>query len=91
MGEAATLVFFDCEATGLSGLYNTYINAKAGVYILASQKNSSPPPLKFFPVFVDFLRSFKLHKHILLTCVLLLFSLPFFKSSFKFFPVFQFG
>ena len=49
-----------------------------GVYILASQKNSSPPPLKFFPVFVDFLRSFKLHKGIL-TCVLSLFS---FFSSF---------
>ena len=67
-----------------------------GIYILASQKNS-PPPLKFFPVFVDFLQSFKLHKGIL-TCVLLLFfssfhpfSLPFFKFSFKFFPVFQFG
>ena len=44
----------------------------AGVYIPASQKNSPHPPLKFFPVFVDFLRSFKLHKGIL-TCVLSLF------------------
>jgi len=26
----------------------------AGVYILASQKNISPPSLKFFPVFVFF-------------------------------------
>ena len=52
----------------------------------------------FWPVFVDFLRSFKLHAGIL-TCVLSLFSffssfppfsLPFFKSSFKLFPVFQF-
>ena len=39
---------------------------KAGVYILASQKNSSPPPLKFFPVFVDFFAVFKLHKGILM-------------------------
>ena len=29
-------------------------NYRAGVYILASQKNSPPPPLKFIPVFVDF-------------------------------------
>ena len=36
----------------------------SGLYMLASQKNS-PPLLKFFPVFVDFLRSFKLHKGIL--------------------------
>ena len=28
-----------------------------GIY-LASQKNSSPPPLKFFPVFVDFFAVF---------------------------------
>ena len=61
------------------------------------------PPSKLFPVFVDyfcghlsFFRSFKLHKGIL-TCVLSLFSFFFFsltffmKSSFKFFPVFQFG
>ena len=68
----------------------------SGVYILASQKKF---PLKFFPVFVDFFAVFKLHKGIL-TCILSLFSffpsfppfsLPFFKSSFKFFPVFQFG
>ena len=58
MGEAATLVFFDCEATGLSGLYNTYINAKAGVYILASQKNSSPPPSKILPCFCGFFAVF---------------------------------
>ena len=62
------------------------------VYSLASQKN--PPPLKFFPVFMFFLRSFKLHQ-VTSTCVLSLFSffsfsLPFFiKSYFKFFPVFQ--
>ena len=69
-----------------------------GVYILASQKNSSPhPPLKFFSSFVDFFAVFKLHKGIS-TCVLSLFfsSFPpfpflFFKSSFKFFLVFQFG
>ena len=62
-------------------------------------KKFPPPPLKFFPVFVDFWGVFKLFKGIL-TCVLSLFSLfssfppfsfPFFKSSFKFFPVFQFG
>ena len=69
-----------------------------GVYILAIQKNSSPPSLTFFPVFVDFFAVFKLHKGIL-TCVLSLFffssfppfSFPFFKSSFKFFPVSHFG
>ena len=57
-----------------------------------------PPPLKFFPVFVDFAVVFKLQ--CISTCVLSLFSffssfppfsLPFFKSSFKFFPVFHFG
>ena len=41
---------------------------KPRVCILASNKNS-PPALKFFIVFKDFLRSFKLHKGIL-TCVL---------------------
>ena len=80
------------------GIFN-HLYSNSGVYILASQKNSSPPPLKFFPVFVDFLRSFKRHKGIL-TCVLSLFSffssfppfsLPFFKSSYKFFPLFQYG
>ena len=29
-------------------------SSEQGVYIPASRKNSSPPPLKFFPVFVDF-------------------------------------
>ena len=36
-----------------------FLPCPAGVYILASQKNFSPPPptpLKLFPVFVDFLR-----------------------------------
>ena len=74
-----------------------YIMLNTGVYILSSKKNP-PLPSKFFPVFVDFFRSFKLHKGIL-TCVLSLFSffllpppfsLPFFKF-FKFFPIFQFG
>ena len=48
-------------------LANTMITI-SGVYILASQKNSSPTPLKFFPVFVDFFALFKLYKGIL-TCV----------------------
>ena len=73
-------------------------NFETGVYILASQK-ILPPPLKFFPVLWIFLRSFKLHKGIL-TCVFSLFSFFFspphfpsffMKSSFIFFPVFQFG
>ena len=64
-------------------IHNTYLHMYAGVYILASQKNISPPPLKFFPVFVDFLGVFKLHKGIL-TCVLSLFSL------FSSFPTFSF-
>ena len=74
------------------------IISTTGVYILVSQKNSSPPPVKFFPVFVDFLGVFKLHKGIL-KCVLSVFSLfssflPFsfpFSKSFKFFPFFHFG
>ena len=49
-----------------------YIMLNTGVYILSSKKNP-PLPSKFFPVFVDFFRSFKLHKGIL-TCVLSLFS-----------------
>ena len=62
------------------------IISTTGVYILVSQKNSSPPPVKFFPVFVDFLGVFKLHKGIL-TCVLSLFSFfllfPLFLSFFQ--------
>ena len=55
-----------------------------GIYILATQKNLPPPPLKFFPVFVDFLRSFKLHKGIL-TCVLSLLFFPLFPPFFHVF------
>ena len=46
-------------------------NAPRGIY--SGRPEKFPPPLKFFPVFVDFLRSFKLHKGIL-ACVLSLFS-----------------
>ena len=65
----------------------------AEVYILARQKNSPPPPLKFFPVFVDFLAVFKFYKGNL-TCVLCHFwcfsSLPpplFFFKVLKIFPM----
>ena len=52
-----------------------------------------PPPLNFFPVFVDFFAVFKLHSvfyHSFLFSSFPPFSFPFFKS-FKFFPVFHFG
>ena len=58
--------------TIISGIYIHLLFP--GVYILASQK--IPPPPKFFPVFVDFLRSFKLHKGIL-TCLFSSFPPPF--------------
>ena len=35
-----------------------------GTYSGQPEKFFPPPPLKFFPVFVDFLRLFKLHKGI---------------------------
>ena len=69
-----------------------------GYIIWPARKILPPPPLKFFPVFVDFFAVFKLHKGIL-KCVLSPFSLfstippfsfPFYKSFFKFFPVFYF-
>ena len=50
-----------------------------GIY--SGQPENSPPPLKYFPVFVDFSRLFKLHKGIL-TCVLSLFSFFFFLPFF---------
>lgn len=67
-----------------------YIMLNTGVYILSSKKNP-PLPSKFFPVFVDFFRSFKLHKGIL-TCVLSLFSFfllppPLFSSFFQVFQI----
>merc|ERR1712200_128044 len=55
---------------------------KQGYIFWPARKILPPPPLKFFPVFVDFWGVFKLHKGIL-TCVLSLFSLF---SSFPPFP-----
>ena len=52
-----------------------------GIY--SGQPEKFFPPLKFFPVFVDFLRSFKLHKGIL-TCVLSLLSFFFSSPPFPF-------
>ena len=48
----------------------------SGVYIFWPARKITHSPLKFFPVFVDFLRLIKLHKGIL-TCVLSLFFLLF--------------
>ena len=46
--------FFSANKLWQSQLLNSEQQLNTGVYILASQKNSSPPPLKFFPVFVGF-------------------------------------
>ena len=61
------------------------LKKKTGVYILTSQKNSSPP-LKFFPVFVDFLRylSFiKVFQRVFYQSFLFFFFSPLFLSFFQ--------
>ena len=73
-------------------LNNRYLPFQpGGVYILASPF----PPLKFFPVFfcghLNFIKVFhSVFYHSSLFSSFSPVSLPFFKSSFKFFPVFQF-
>ena len=68
-------------------------------YIFWPARKNLPPPSKILPCFCGFFAVFKLHKGIL-KCFYHSFlffssfppfSFPFFKSSFKFFPVFHFG
>ena len=57
-----------------------------GIYSGQPEKFFPPPPLKFFPVFVDFFSVFKLLKDIF-TCVLSLFFFFFFPLFLSFFQV----